>query len=69
MDIDECIDAYIKLSDRIFTRKKPRLTITGKIQGRFDTKELEEGIKEIVRDKTGSVDTLFRDHPKAPCKV
>ena len=69
MDIDECTNAYMELSDRIFTKKKARLSITGKIQGRFDTKELEEGIKKIVRERTGSEDTLLRDDPNAPCKM
>ncbi|KAF7512509.1 hypothetical protein GJ744_001444 [Endocarpon pusillum] len=69
MDIDECINAYMELCNRIFTKKKTLLNIKGKIQGRFDTKVLEEGIKKIVRDKTGSEDTLLRDDPNAPCKT
>lgn len=69
MDIDECINAYMELSNRIFTKKRPLLNARLKIQGKFDTKALEEGIKKIVRDKTGSEDTLLRDDPNAPCKM
>ena len=40
MSIDECINAYLTLSDRIFRKKRHRVTVKGNIQGRFDSDEL-----------------------------
>ena len=51
MTVDECIDAYVLLSDRIFQKRRHRVTIKGHVQGRFDSDELEKAIKEIVVKK------------------
>ena len=48
MTVDECIDVYVLLSDRIFQKRRHRVTIKGHVQGRFDSDELEKAIKEIV---------------------
>ena len=42
---DECIGAYLLLSDRIFQMKRHRITTKGSIQGRFDSEELERAVK------------------------
>jgi hypothetical protein len=44
MTVDECIDAYTSLSDKVF-EKSHRVNMRGKIQGRFDTAELERAVK------------------------
>ena len=41
MTIDECINAYLSLSERVFEKKAHRVNLKGKIQGRFDAIELE----------------------------
>ncbi|EXJ91939.1 hypothetical protein A1O3_00489 [Capronia epimyces CBS 606.96] len=69
MTIDECIDAYLLLSDKIFQKKAHRVTIQGKIQGRFDAKKLEEVIKEVVTKKKLPADTLLKSAGEATCKV
>jgi len=69
MSIDECIDAYLQLSDRIFQKKRHRLTIKGKIQGRFDSEELERAVKEIITKQGLQEDALLKDEPDAACKV
>ena len=33
MTVDECIDAYTTLSDRVFEKKSQRVNIKGKLQG------------------------------------
>ncbi|KAH8708402.1 phospholipase, patatin family protein [Phaeosphaeriaceae sp. PMI808] len=59
MTVDECIDAYVSLSDRIFQKRRHR---------RFDSDELEWMIKGIVRQ--GLVeDALLMDAPNVKCKV
>jgi len=69
MTVDECIDAYVSLSDRIFQKRRHRVTIKGRIQGRFDSDELERAIKEIVQRRGLEEDTLLQDSPDAKCKV
>ncbi|KAG9241081.1 hypothetical protein BJ878DRAFT_570482 [Calycina marina] len=49
MSIDDCIDAYLYLSDRIFQKKRHRVTVKGDIQGRFDSDELVRAVKEVVQ--------------------
>ncbi|MCJ1310207.1 hypothetical protein MMC25_003869 [Agyrium rufum] len=69
MSIDECIDAYLSLSERIFRKKGHRVTIKGKIQGRFDSEELERAVKEVVTSKGFPEDALLKDASDAACKV
>jgi len=69
MSIDECIDAYLQLSDRIFHKKRHRVTVKGKIQGRFDSDELERAVKEVIKGQGLQEDALLKDTPDASCKV
>lgn len=69
MSIDECIDAYLQLSDRIFQKKRHRATVKGKIQGRFDSDELERAVKEVIKGQGLQEDALLKDAPDASCKV
>src|SRR5437667_2994704 len=67
MTVDECIDAYTPLSNKVF-EKSIGVTIKGKIRGRFDTAELEQAVKQILTNRGLSEDILLKDCP-APCKV
>jgi hypothetical protein len=69
MSIDEAIGAYLSLSDRVFEKKAHRVTIKGKIQGRFDSNELERAVKTIVKERGFEADALLKDAPDAACKV
>ena len=69
MTVDECIDAYVLLSDRIFQKRRHRVTIKGHVQGRFDSDELEKVIKEIVVKKGLEENALLQDSRDAKCKV
>ena len=69
MNIDDCINAYISLSDRIFRKKGHRVTIKGNIQGRFDSDELSQAIKEVVTAQKLSEDALLKDISDDACKV
>jgi uncharacterized protein YqgV (UPF0045/DUF77 family) len=69
MTIDECINAYLSLSDQIFQKKAHRVTIQGKIQGRFDSNKLEQAVKEVVRKRGAPEDTLLKSAGDATCKV
>jgi hypothetical protein len=69
MDIDDCINAYVDLSDRIFKKRRHRVTIKGAVQGRFDTEELERVVKDIVVQSGLSEDALFRNEDDIQCKA
>lgn len=68
MTVDECIEAYTSLSDKVFEKKSHRVNIKGKLQGRFDSAELERTIKQILVSRNLNEDTLLKD-TRAPCKV
>lgn len=69
MSIDECIEAYTALSDRVFPKQRHRVKVDGQMQGRFDTIELERFVKEQVAKKEGSEDALFKQRDDTKCKV
>jgi patatin-like phospholipase/acyl hydrolase len=69
MTVDDCIDAYTSLSDKVFEKKSHRVTVKGKLQGRFDMVELEGTVKQILVDRSFDKDALLKDSPDAPCKV
>jgi hypothetical protein len=68
MSVDECIGAYLSLSDDIFHKKRHRVTVKGKVQGRFDSEELERAVKAIVKERGYDEEVLLKDDPGA-CKV
>ena len=69
MTIEECIDAYMVLSDNVFRKKRHRVTVKGNIQGRFNSKDLEKAVKKIVTIQGLQDDELLKDAPNAKCKV
>ena len=69
MSVDECIEAYLSLSDRVFQKKRHRVTIKGNIQGRFDSEELARAVKEVVKGQGLEKDALLKEGPEAVCKV
>ena len=69
MTVDDCIEAYAALSDRVFKKKHHRVGATGNIQGRFDSLELERAIKEIVMKCGLDKDELLQDTLDTTCKV
>ena len=70
MSVDDCIDEYKKLSPRIFTKIHHRITVTGRIQGRFDHVALENGIKDLLRRRGLDEETLFKEDLQAQkCKT
>ena len=68
MSIDECIDAYLSLLDRVFQKRHP-VTTKGNIQGRFDSEELERVVKEVITKQGLQEDTLLKDVSDDACKV
>jgi hypothetical protein len=69
MTIDDSIDAYLSLSDRILQKKRHRVTINGNIQDRFDAEELTRAVKEVVAAQELNEDALLKDVSDNACKV
>jgi hypothetical protein len=69
MSIDDSIDAYLSLSDRVFQKKRHRVTIKGNIQGRFDSEELARAVKGVVTAQNLKEDALLKDVSDNACKV
>jgi hypothetical protein len=69
MSVDECIDAYLLLSDRVFNKKRHRATIKGDIQGRFDSEELTRAMKDVITANELPEDALLKDISDNACKV
>jgi hypothetical protein len=74
MSLDECQDAYLRLSERIFNPKRHHTNLPGQIKdylladGRFDSTELEGAIKDTITDRGLPENELLKD-PASPCKV
>jgi hypothetical protein len=49
MSVGDCITAYLSLSDRVFRKTRHRVTVKGRVQGRFDAEELARAVKEVVK--------------------
>jgi len=69
MSVDECMDAYVGMSDRIFAKKRHRLTLNGHVHGRFDTQELERCVKKILVGRGLGQVALLKDDAGSKCKV
>jgi hypothetical protein len=69
MTVADCITAYLSLSDRVFRQKRHRMTVKGRVQGRFDAEELARAVKEVVKQQGLPEDALLKDAPDAECKV
>jgi patatin-like phospholipase/acyl hydrolase len=69
MTVDECIDTYKTLSERVFQKRHRRVTFSGRLQGRFDTKELERAIKQIIVERGLGEDALLKNDTESSCKA
>jgi hypothetical protein len=68
MDIDECIEAYTSMFEKIFGKKGLPIDIRGKIKSRFDSTVFEQCIRKILKERGLSDEELFNDG-KERCKV
>jgi hypothetical protein len=69
MDVQDCINAYISLSERVFKQEHHRVNWKGQVQGRFDHHALEEAIKEVTVAAGLTEDALLKDESSGGCKV
>ncbi|KAH6889761.1 hypothetical protein B0T10DRAFT_40027 [Thelonectria olida] len=71
MDVGECIAAYTELMESIFGQqlRRFRLSLSGKIKSRFDSKKLKKAIEAVVSSKGFSATDLLNDGIDRGCKV
>jgi hypothetical protein len=69
MSVTDCITAYLSLSDRVFCKTRHRVTVKGKVQGRFDSEGLARAVMEVVKQQGLPEDALLQDASDAGCKV
>ena len=48
MDVDQCIEAYIALSDPVFKKRHFAVGLTGQTHECFDSDELATSIKDVL---------------------
>ncbi|KAH1288733.1 hypothetical protein KXW31_009190 [Aspergillus fumigatus] len=69
MNVDQCIDAYVRISKQAFSRKNYLpITLQGEFRARFDSKTLEEALKAVVVEQGLDEDALLWD-PDTSCRV
>ena len=69
MSVQDCINEYIRLADRVFTKENHRVSLKGNIQGRFNHEVLEAVIKEVIVATGHKEDALLKDDSVESCKV
>jgi len=76
MSIQECISAYLELSNKVFQPYKSAMygfassALTQRdIEGRFNSEALETALKTTLKAQDQSEDALFKDNPNTTCKV
>ncbi|KAF2177077.1 phospholipase [Zopfia rhizophila CBS 207.26] len=70
MSIEECMEAYTELSDKVFRQTHSlSLSLTGKVRGKFDSKALEDAVKQNLIKHSLPEDCLLQDVGQASCKV
>lgn len=69
MDIQPCIDAYSELSRRIFSTRGLPVDWRGHVNGRYKASELEDAVKEIIRDSGSPEDAPLADGKDRGCRV
>lgn len=70
MSVDECITEYTKLASDVFQKKHILpMTISGKVQARFDSKRLAEAVQGVVSRQGLDKNALLKDTTPMACKV
>ncbi|TEA16817.1 Thioredoxin [Colletotrichum sidae] len=76
MSVDECYDVYMQLATTIFKPKRWRCDVFNRTldalsaNERYDSAKMEELVKQIIKERTGSRNTMLQDTARASrCKV
>ena len=71
MDVQDCIDAYILLAQRIFEEQTIPAKPTGKIRARFDSEKLKAAIEEVLAEQSLLINERMRTDgdPDETCRT
>jgi len=75
MSIDQCEEAYLQLSEEIFTLRRANANVLGKAydflnaDGKFSTQSLEVNIKRLIQEAGLAENEKFDDRRADSCKV
>jgi patatin-like phospholipase/acyl hydrolase len=75
MDIDDCITAYLQISQDVFQPRKKKFNFLGrasdalKIRGRFDSEALKRGIQKIVVQSGENGEAKLKIEAVPKCRV
>ena len=69
MDVDECITEYTRLLKTVFEKSSLPFNFKGKIKGRFDSKVLENAIKQTIEARDLNTSELLNDGKDRGCRV
>lgn len=69
MSVADCIAEYLSLSNQVFRKTRHRVTVKGKVQGRFDSEELARAVKKVITGQGLQDGTLLKDESDNACKV
>ena len=69
MPIDECIETYVSLSERVRQKRLLDAKVKGTMQEPSDCNELELIMKDIVVRQGLKEDALLMETPAARCRV
>lgn len=71
MNVDECIAAYLDITEAVFSQKKSYLpfNLMGKVKAQFDSSKLEKAILATIKKRGISEAELFNDGTERGCKT
>jgi hypothetical protein len=69
MSVSDCIDAYLRLSERVLQNEPRWFSLSGKLQARFGAKELQQALGDVIIEQKLSVNELLEDESDNACKA
>lgn len=71
MSVDECIEEYVELMATVFGARSRRIPMSwrGRIKPRFDSRNLENAVKQVLSRKGMAEDAKFDDGAERGCKT
>lgn len=69
MDVDQCIEAYGVLSEKVFDKHGLPVNWKGKVKGRFDAAKLRAAIEATLKDRDIPSDEKLLHSDDGACKV
>ena len=69
MDVDSCIDAYMKMADSIFQQVAYSAMLGRKVQTRLDSEHLNKALKATIKQQGLQENEFFMEKPAPKRKI